>query len=86
MLSGTNNGFIIAGGGANFPNGGPAVGGPKKTYTDVYVFKVAKDGLEEVDHQQMPFEIAYGMSVTTTEEYYYIGGSTDAVGAKTILV
>lgn len=30
ILSGTNNGFVIAGGGANFPNGGPAVGGAKK--------------------------------------------------------
>lgn len=84
ILSGTNNGFVIAGGGANFPNGGPAVGGAKKTYTDIYTFKVAKDGLEEVDHQQMPFEIAYGMSVTAPEGVYYIGGSTDAVGAKTI--
>lgn len=32
----------------------------------------------------MPFEIAYGMSVTAPEGVYYIGGSTDAVGAKTI--
>ena len=32
----------------------------------------------------MPFEIAYGMSVTTKDGVYYIGGSTDAVGAKTI--
>lgn len=84
MLSGNYNGYIIAGGGANFPNGGPAVGGPKKTYSDVYVFKASKEGLTEVDHQQMPFEIAYGMSVTTKDGVYYIGGSTDAVGAKTI--
>ena len=84
MLSGNYNGYIIAGGGANFPNGGPAVGGPKKTYSDVYVFKASKDGLTEVDHQQMPFEIAYGMSVTTPDGVYYIGGSTDEVGAKTI--
>lgn len=84
MLSGNYNGYIIAGGGANFPNGGPAVGGPKKTYSDVYVFKAGKDGLTEVDHQQMPFEIAYGMSVTTKDGVYYIGGSTDEVGAKTI--
>ena len=84
MLSGNYNGYIIAGGGANFPNGGPAVGGVKKTYSDVYVFKASKEGLTEVDHQQMPFEIAYGMSVTTKDGVYYIGGSTDAVGAKTI--
>ena len=31
MLSGNYTGYIIAGGVANFPNGGPAVGGPKKT-------------------------------------------------------
>lgn len=84
MLSGSYNDYIIAGGGANFPQGGPAVGGPKKTYSDVYVFKASKQGLMEVDHAQMPFEIAYGNSVTTKEGVYYIGGSTDNEGAKTI--
>ena len=42
MLSGNYNGYIIAGGGANFPNGGPAVGGPKKHILMYMFLKLVK--------------------------------------------
>ncbi len=84
VLSGESNGYVIAGGGANFPQGGPLVGGPKKTYPDVYVFKVNGDKLDEVDHAKMPFEVGYGASASDGKGIYYVGGSTSADGAKQI--
>lgn len=84
MLSGLSNGYVVVGGGANFPNGGPLVGGPKVCYPDLYVFKAQQGALVQTDHGKMPFEIAYGASVTAPEGVYYIGGSTAEDGAKAI--
>lgn len=84
MIAGMNHGYIIAGGGANFPHGGPATGGAKVTYADVYVMKANEKGLTETDHQVLPFPAAYGASVTTENGVYYIGGSPDNAAAKKI--
>ena len=84
MISGTSHGYIIAGGGANFPNGGPAVGGAKVTYPDIYAMKATEKGLIETDHQVLPFPAAYGASVTSADGVYYIGGSPDADAARAI--
>lgn len=84
VLSGSSNGYVIVGGGANFPNGGPLAGGPKKTYPDVYVYKIVGDKLVQTDHSKLAFEAGYGASVTAPEGVYYIGGSTSPEGAKTI--
>ena len=84
MIAGTSHGYIIAGGGANFPNGGPAVGGAKVTYPDIYAMKATDKGLIETDHQVLPFPAAYGASVTAADGVYYIGGSPDTTAAKAI--
>lgn len=84
MIAGSHNGYIIAGGGANFPHGGPATGGAKVTYADVYVMKADEKGLTETDHQVLPFPAAYGASITSRNGVYYIGGSPDDTAAKKI--
>ncbi len=85
VVQGTSCGYAIVGGGANFPQGSPAAGGQKVAYRDIYVMKVSDQGLEETDHQELPYPAAYGSSVIAPDGVYYIGGSPDAKGAKSIL-
>ena len=84
LLQGTFGDYIIVGGGANFPAGGPLTGGAKVTYPDVYVLRAAEAGLTETDHAQMPYPVAYGVSATTPDGVLYFGGSTDESGARAV--
>ena len=84
LLQGTFGDYIIVGGGANFPAGGPLTGGAKVTYPDVYVLRAAEAGLTETDHAQMPYPVGYGVSVTTPNGVLYFGGSTDESGARAV--
>ncbi|WP_042272015.1 cyclically-permuted mutarotase family protein [[Clostridium] dakarense] len=77
LLSGKSGDFIIAGGGANFPDEPVAKGGTKKHYPDVYVLKKEDGRLKQVNHTTLDYEIGYGSSITTDEGVYYIGGSPD---------
>lgn len=84
LLQGTFGDYIIVGGGANFPAGGPLTGGAKVTYPDVYVLRATTAGLTETDHAQMPYPVGYGVSVTTPDGVLYFGGSTDETGARAV--
>ena len=84
VLYGKINDYIIVGGGANFPEKSVLEGGSKKTYPDVYLLKVNEDKIEFLDQIQLPFEIAYGSSVSTKDGIYYIGGSTNKENANDI--
>ena len=84
LLQGTFGDYIIVGGGANFPAGGPLTGGAKVTYPDVYVLRAAEAGLTETDHAQMPYPVGYGVSATTSDGVLYFGGSTDESGARAV--
>ena len=84
LLQGTFGDYIIVGGGANFPAGGPLTGGAKVTYPDVYVLRAAETGLTETDHAQMPYPVGYGVSATTPDGVLYFGGSTDESGARAV--
>ena len=84
LLQGTFGDYIIVGGGANFPAGGPLTGGAKVTYPDVYVLRATAAGLTETDHAQMPYPVGYGVSVTTPDGVLYFGGSTDETGARAV--
>src|SRR5690349_12208619 len=42
--AGINNDVLLIGGGANFPDGMPWLGGKKKYYSDVYAFRKKKNG------------------------------------------
>lgn len=84
MLSGKVGDFIIAGGGANFPDKPVAEGGAKKLYPDVYVLKQKNGRLEQVNHTKLNYEIGYGSSITTSEGVYYVGGSSDSKEANNV--
>lgn len=85
VLYGKIDNYIIVGGGANFPEKSVLEGGAKKTYPDIYLLKKDdNNNLQVIDHQQLPFEIAYGSSVTTDKGVYYIGGSTNVDNANDI--
>ncbi|WP_410208042.1 cyclically-permuted mutarotase family protein [Fusobacterium sp.] len=79
LLSGVLEGkYVVVGGGANFPVKSPAEGGPKVTYSDVYVMEEKNGQLEVIEHTNFPHEIGYGASVTTDKGIYYIGGAAEA--------
>lgn len=78
LLVGESGGYIIAGGGANFPDDPVAVGGAKKHYPDIYVLKQENGRLKQVKHTKLKYEIGYGSSITDDDGVYYIGGSPDA--------
>ena len=87
MLHGISNGYVIVGGGANFPDGGPEKGGAKKHYSDIYVLHSENGTLTQVNHTQLDYEISYGASITSDDGIYYIGGSPqDGRGNKIILL
>lgn len=87
MLSGISNGYVVVGGGANFPEDGPALGGAKKSYPDIYVLKQEDGQLVEVNHTTLDREISYGVSITTDDGIYYVGGSTaEGKGNQVLLV
>jgi len=87
LLNGVSAGYVIVGGGANFPEGGPEVGGPKVFYPDVYVMKPEDGTLTLVSHTTFGYEIGYGASITAPEGIYYIGGGpAEGKGDKIVLV
>lgn len=74
MMGGEQNEFIIAAGGANFPNGLPWKGG-KKVYSDkIYVLN---DGQWRLSDQTLPFPLAYGSSVAIPEGVLVLGGENE---------
>lgn len=86
LLAGTNNGYLLFGGGANFPGGTPATGAAKCFWPDLYVMKDVDGQLELVNHTSLSYEIGYGVSITTPQGIYYVGGSPDNEKACDILL
>lgn len=84
ILAGKSGDYIIAGGGANFPDEPTAVGGAKKLYPDVYILKESAGSLTIVNHVELENEIGYGSSITTEDGVYYVGGSPNETMGKTI--
>lgn len=85
MLNGVSNGYIVVGGGANFPDGGPEKGGAKKYYSDVYVLEPSQGTLKQINHTNLSHEIGYGASITAKDGIYYIGGSPVSEQANKII-
>lgn len=87
LLYGVSNGYVVVGGGANFPEEGPALGGAKRTYPDIYVLKQEDGQLTEVNHTVLDYEIGYGASITADQGIYYVGGSpAEGKGNQILLV
>lgn len=84
LLAGKVGDYIIAGGGANFPDKPVAESGTKKLYPDVYVLRQKNGRLEQVNHTKLKYEIGYGSSITDSEGVYYVGGSSDNKEANNV--
>lgn len=84
LLAGKDGEYIIAGGGANFPDKPVLDGGAKKLYPDVYVLKEEDGRLKQVSHEKLNYEIGYGSSITDKEGVYYVGGSSDEKEADNV--
>lgn len=84
MMSGAADGYVLVGGGANFPYERAANGGVKETYDDLYLFKPGAGKLQLLARQSFGHKIAYGASVSAPEGVYYLGGGSDDETAKAI--
>jgi N-acetylneuraminate epimerase len=75
---GVNNDVLIVGGGANFPDSMPWLGGKKKYYNDLYVFKKdSKDSLVFFKSFKLSFSVAYSANVSTNNGIVAAGGENE---------
>ncbi len=87
-VSGVHRDVLMVAGGANFPDSMPWLGGKKKYYDELYVFK------KEINHPtlyptifKLPFPIAYAASCSTPQGVVYAGGENDhGISNKVILL
>lgn len=84
MMGGVHNGMVIAGGGANFPDGPPWKGGGKKWYNSIYLME---NGHWRLSAIRFPIPLAYGASVSTDKGVLVIGGDNgEGVSQKVFLL
>jgi N-acetylneuraminic acid mutarotase len=78
----------MVGGGANFPDSMPWLGGKKKYYDELYVFKTDhKKNKRYPKPFRLLFPIAYAASCSTPKGILYAGGENDqGISNKTILL
>lgn len=72
-FTGIHNGVLIVAGGCNFPDKPVTEGGVKRYYDEVFV--LLPEGWKEIDH--LPFPVAYGATVSTSEGIVCIGGNNN---------
>ncbi|HEY1112077.1 MAG TPA: kelch repeat-containing protein, partial [Chitinophagaceae bacterium] len=80
--------FFVIGGGANFPDSMPWLGGKKKYYNEVYVLRKGENGtLQPYKVYQLPFPIAYAANVTLPGGIVSAGGDNEqGVSGKVLLL
>lgn len=87
-VTGTVNDKIIIGGGANFPDSMPWLGGKKKYYDEVFVYE-RKDSVLQLSQQQykLPEPIAYPAVCSAANGIVYAGGeNNNGLSAKAWLI
>ncbi len=75
-VAGRVGNYLLVGGGANFPDKAPWLGGAKQMYDQIYLFrKTAETSLELVSaSQHLPYKLAYPACVSTKEGLVVMGG------------
>lgn len=77
-ISGINNGVLIIGGGANFPNAMPWEGGIKKYHKTIFIFQQDTGALKAHEYTfNLPEAVAYPASTTTPDGIFYAGGENE---------
>ena len=84
---GVSNDVLIVGGGSNFPDSMPWLGGKKRYYDDIYVFKKnGQDSLVLYKSFKLPFAVAYSANVSTSNGVVVAGGENENGIRKTVLI
>lgn len=77
-VAGVSQNIFITGGGANFPDKMPWLGGAKKYYDDLFFYKKGPDdSLIRFASSMLPFPLAYSACVSTGKGIVMAGGEND---------
>lgn len=88
VIAGMHHGVLIVGGGSNFPDSMPWLGGIKKYYDEAYVFKKSSDGsLKNLKSFKLPYSIAYAANCSTPHGIVCAGGENEkGINNKVLLI
>lgn len=76
--SGINNDVMLIAGGANFENGFPWKGAPKKYFNDIYIIRKEGECFTWINKTfKLPFNLAYSATVSTSKGMVCIGGENE---------
>ncbi|MBN8861433.1 MAG: hypothetical protein J0H29_23815 [Sphingobacteriales bacterium] len=77
-VTGISNDALIVGGGADFPETLPWVGGKKKYYDEVYIYELRADSLVQSGKTfTLSSAVAYAASCSAANEVIYAGGENE---------
>lgn len=77
-VCGVHQDVLMVGGGANFPNMMPWLGGKKKYYDDLYIYTRHHDTTSLFPLKiTLPFPVAYAASCSTPKGIVYVGGENE---------
>lgn len=82
-VAGTNNGVLFIGGGANFPDGMPWLGGAKKYHDELWVYCPEE---KEFELFKLPYALAYAANVSTDRGVISVGGENESGIISGVLV
>jgi len=85
-FSGISNGALIVAGGCNFPDKPVYDGGRKKYYRDIFILEKKENEYSWSGGFNLPYEAAYGATVTTDKGVVCIGGSNSDREIKEVLL
>ena len=73
-VAGTHNGVLLIGGGANFPDKMPWLGGAKKYHDELWVYNPVN---KKFDLFRLPHNLAYSANVSTSKGVVSMGGENE---------
>lgn len=87
-VSGIHNNVLILGGGANFPDSMPWLGGKKRFYDDLYLFRRTNEEYTLLDDKRfkLPYRAGYGASCSTSKGVLYAGGENENGLLRTVVL
>lgn len=87
-VAGVSNGVFIVGGGANFPDSMPWLGGKKKYYEGLFVYQKSKnDSLVLFRSFRLPFPLGYAACVSTKKGIVVAGGeNSEGITNQVLLI
>lgn len=88
MFAGVHQDKLIVAGGCNFPHTPAAEGGEKVFYKEVYWMDISEDASESkwVKGTPLPFDVAYGSSVTAKDGIVCLGGQNKKKALTDVLL